>query len=345
MSKYDVDAVRKKMQEKQGSRFKDPQEFRPPAAKDGETLRYRFFILPPMQQGDKCFDGQASRSMDLFYLQNGSHWVNNKSHACPRVHDEEDCPFCQFGFDRMTETDDKDRRREIAKQWLPRTMYAVNIFFPKDGVNPDDVAGKVLWMNAPKQVFDLWEACVMSDSPGDPSDPQAFGVFYDENAAYLFQLSISKKNKWNDYTKSKFLANVKQPLVVDKAGKPVEQIIQKILANRHDLYTKFHARDKDELAKLAKSLTSGEPQEGEAQDGGFDEDETKKPAAAPKTEKAPPKAKTAPPVIEEAVAAPAPAPAPAKTEVKTEAPKAEVKADVEDSELQDLLAELDNQAK
>jgi len=52
MSKYDVAKVRKKLQERQGSRFKDPNEFRPPPAKDGgETTKYRFYILPPLVKG------------------------------------------------------------------------------------------------------------------------------------------------------------------------------------------------------------------------------------------------------------------------------------------------------
>jgi len=358
--KYDVEAVRKKLQEKKGSRFKDPNEFRCPTAKDGEPGKYRFFVLPPLKKGEKCADGVATRTMDLFYVQNGSHWFNNRPHGCPRVHDEMDCAACQNGFDLMGETDDKERRKEIAKQWLPRTNYAVNIYFPKDGTNPDDVAGKVMWMNAPKQVYDVWEGCLMAQNAGDPADPQAFGVFYDEEDAYLFQLVAKKKNKYNEYTTSKFLANVKKPLA-SSGGKPLADRIQQILDSRFDLYTKFPPRDQAAMATLVKQLMSGEPAEATDPGAGFDEDAAApaapKPAATPPKQTAgrpkatatPPKVTTPAPVVTEAedptppVTPEAEAPAedpitPPAADAKGEKPK----ADVEDAELQSLLDELDD---
>jgi len=270
MSKYDVAKVRKKLQEKQGSRFKDPNEFKPPQASDGDTIKYRFYVLPPLKKGDVCADGTASRTMELFYVQNGAHWLNNRTHACPRVHDEEECPICSLGFDLMGETDDKDRRRDIARQWLPRTQYAVNVYFPKDKVNPEEVGGKVMWMNASKQLYDAWEACIMNDDAGDPDDPQAFGVFFDEEDGYLFQLQIKKKNKWNDYSTSKFLASVGKRPIASKGGKPLPERIETILSQRHDLYTKFQPRDPEALQKMRTVFESGEPED----DNGFDEDDT-----------------------------------------------------------------------
>ena len=268
MPKYDIEKIRNKLRDKQGGKFKDPNEFRPPQAKEGETIKYRFYILPPLAQGDKCADGVASKSMELFYLSNGAHWINNRSHACPRVHDEIECPVCQLGFDMMSETDDKRRRSEIAKQFLPRTQYAVNIYFPKDKINPADHGGRVMWMNISKQVFDKCEACLMTDDAGDPTDPQPFGVFFDESDAYLFQLEITKKNQWNDYSSSKFLANVgKRPL----SQKP--ERIAEILSMRHDLFTKFQDRDVDGLAQLKKTLLSGSDDD----DAGFDDDEVEAP--------------------------------------------------------------------
>lgn len=368
MSKYDVDQVRKRLHEKQGNRFKDPNEFRPPVAPEGETLKYRFFVLPPLQEGDTCADGKASRSMDVFYVQNGSHFVNNRKHECPRVHDEIDCPLCQVGFDQMGETDDKARRSDIARSWLPRTQYAVNIYFPKDGVNPDDVAGKVLWMNASKQVYDLWEACIYNDDAGDPSDPQPYGVFYDENSAYYFQLQIKKKNKWNDYSASKFLASSGKRPIATKDGKAIPSRIQEILDQRHDLYAKFPQRDVEALAKLAQQLQSGEPP---AEESGFDVDEsaktesvkkpaTKAPAKAPAAAKAPAKApakpaaapKKEPEVVEEDLTglgedvASEEGAATDEVPAETAAPEAEDKPAstedaVEDSELQGLLDEID----
>ena len=273
MSKYDVAAVRKRLQEKQGNRFKDANEFRPPKnLDDNKIIRIRFYVLPPLAAGDKCADGVASESMDMFYVQNGAHWINNRTHQCPRIHeDDEECPLCQIGFDLMGETDIKDERRAIAKQWLPRTQYAVNVYFPKDKVNPEELGGKVMWMNASKQVYDIWEACIMNDEEGDPADPQAYGVFYDELNSYCFQLEIGKNGDWNSYKTSKFLANNGKRPIASKDGKALPKRIEAILAQRHDLFTKFGARDSDALAALAKQMLSGEP---EKDDAGFDSDES-----------------------------------------------------------------------
>jgi len=329
-TKYDVDQIRKKMQEKKGSRFKDVNEFRPPKAKEGEKLRYRFFVLPPLKKGDDCADGKASRSMDLFYVQNGSHWVNNKSHACPRVHDEEDCTMCQLGFDLISETEIKERRSEIAKQFLPRTQYAVNIYFPADKVNPDDVKGKIMWMNTSKQIYDKFEHCVMNDSEGDPEDPQAFGVFYDEEGAYLFQLSIELKNKkWNDYTDSKFLANAGRIPLSTKLEK-----LAKILAGRHDLFTKFQERDAAIMNDLVKQLQSGD---GTSNNSGFDEDESNsKPATIEET----PEDDVVDGLGEEVVTGPA-VESP-KAEPKKSKAKVKVEDDVDEAELQKLLNQIES---
>lgn len=354
-SKYDLEKIRKKLQEKQGSKFKDPSEFKPPQVKsDTETLKYRFYVLPPLTEGEKCADGVASRTQEVFYVPNGAHWIHNRSHACPRVHDLEECPVCQIGFDLMSETDNKDRRREIAKQFLPRTQFAVNIYFPKDSVNPEELAGKVMWMNASKQIYDLFEACIMAPDEGDPNDPQAFGVFYDENAAYLFQLEIHKKNQWNDYGKSKFLASIGKRPVAIKDGQPNQARIQQILDQRHDLFTKFQDRDAEALKVLGRQMMSGDVVEEGA---GFDEDETKgdtkpqaaKPQAAkPQAQaqskpqpqhKAESKAEPEAEVMDEGIG---------QDEVETPAaktPEAVAQAptsDVEDAELQNLLEDIED---
>ena len=351
MSDYDIAKVRKKLQEQKGSRFKDANEFRPPKADETQTLKYRFYILPPLNKGDKCADGVASQSMDLFYVVNGAHWVNNRTNACPRVHDEQPCDLCALGFELIGDTPDKKQRSALAKQFLPRTQYAVNIYFPKDNVNPEDVAGKVMWMNAPKTLYDMWEACIMNDSEGDEDDKQAFGVFFDENAAYLFQLLVKKKNEWNDYSASKFIASAgKRPLAV-KDGKPLEARIVQILGQRHDLFTKFQARDPEAITKLTAAMKSGDPTPAGA---GFDEDETEKPSkpvAQPKTVAKPKPVKPKPEPVEEAVevvdeveAATIEVEGNLGEEVETKPTKQDkpaVSDDVEDAQLQELLDEID----
>lgn len=278
-SKYDLEAVRKKLREQEGG-FKDPAEFRPPKAENGaKPIRYRFYILPPLHKGDKCADGVASASMETFAVPNGSHKVNNKFYACPRLHDSDDCALCEFGFDLINETDDKKKRSAIARQWLPRGRHAVNIYFPPTKTNPEDLRGNVMWMNVSKQVYDVFEACIYNDDPGDPEDPQACGVFFDEMDAYLFQLEVIEKGGYNNYEKSRFLANVGKKPIVTKDGKAVKSKIQKVLDQRHDLFTKFDDRDPETIDEVVRSIKSGD-----ADDAGFDDDETQDEAVSEDTD-------------------------------------------------------------
>lgn len=273
MAKYDLNSMRKKLKDRNGG-FKDPNQFIPPQVKDGEKKIWRFYVLPPLQEGEGTSDGVASKGMDLFYVPNGSHWVSKKPHACPRIHDETECPMCSYAFELMSETDDKDKRRAIAKNYLPQQRYAVNIYFPNIEANPEEVRGKVMWFNAPKQVYDIWDSCIMRDTPGDDADPQAYGVFFDEEAAYLFQLEAQKHGDYNEYKSSKFLSNVgKQPLAKAKKGDqvvPDAKRISDILAQRFDLFTKFDDRDVNKIHGLVDNIKNKEP----GGDGdGFDEDD------------------------------------------------------------------------
>jgi len=273
MSKYDLKKIRKKIKEKQGGRSRDPNEFKTPQPKsDSEPIKIRFFILPPLKKGDTCADGVASQDMDLFYVANGSHWVNNRPYPCPRVHDDENCTMCDFAFELMSETQDKDERRAIARQYLPQTKYAVNVLFLNSETNPEDVRGKVMWYNVSKQVFDKFEACICRDNAGDDADPQAYGVFFDEENAYAFQLEILKSGQYPSYKTSKFLAGSgTMPIAAKKVdGKvvPDSNKIKKILDQRHDLFTKFETRDQDKISELVTMVTSESP------GSGFDEDDT-----------------------------------------------------------------------
>lgn len=281
-SKYDIDAIRKKLKESKGRI--DPFEFRPPKAKDDETLKYRFFILPPIATGDPINGGAASKSMDLFFVQNGYHFYGNKRYECPRVHDGEECPICSIGFDLLNDEQDKKRRSAIASRFLARSAYAMNIYFPKDEVNPPNVAGKVMWFNASKTVYDLLDRCLMSDDAGDPADPQPHGIFFDEMGAYLFQLEVSKKGTWNNYDKSKFLVGFgKRPIARNKAGEAITDRIQEILAQRHDLFSKFAPRNREELDEVAKRIINDDDgDENNGDDAGFDETESQ--PSRPKTQ-------------------------------------------------------------
>lgn len=260
-SKYDIDAMRKKMRERLAGRPQDPNEFRPAKAKKDEApIIYRFYILPGLNEGDKCFGGKCSRGMDdLFFIKNGHHWIEKRPHACPRVLRDEECDLCQLGFDLLGETDDKAKRQAIVKQYLANSQFAVNIFFPNVKQNPEELRNTVKWFNASKTCFDHWDAAFNADDAGDEEDPRAYGCFFDEEAAFLYQLEVKHGGGYNDYKSSKFLAkNGPHPIVRDKNGNPHAKAIQAILDARHDLWTKIDEPDPDKLTKMAHQMLHGE---------------------------------------------------------------------------------------
>lgn len=266
-SKYDVSAIRNKLRQQTG-KFVDPDEFKPPKAKDGETLKFRFFILPPISEGDELKTGAADQSMGSFVIPHGTHWLNNKPYACPRVTNGEDCPACQTGFDLIKDITDKDQRKKILSTWMPATYYMVNIFFPNSKINPEELRGKVKYLNAPKTCFDLWEQAIYREDKGMDEDPQAFGPFFDENAAFLFQLEVSKNGLNNSYKSSGFLPNNGEPIpmLTDESKLP------KLLSQRIDLFSKIDKPDVKKLTSVVNYMIDGDDMDDDA---GFDQDDTK----------------------------------------------------------------------
>jgi len=113
---YDVEAIRKKLKSTMSGRAQDPDEFRPEKAKSqSEPVKYLFYILPPVSAGEKIKGGTAKKGMDnQFFLQHGNHWVNDKPHPCPRIHDGSPCDICGFGFDLLK--DEKIKADDIKPQ-------------------------------------------------------------------------------------------------------------------------------------------------------------------------------------------------------------------------------------
>lgn len=273
MGKYDVQAIRDKLRQQMSGRFNDPDEFKPEKAQDAsEPIKYRFYVLPPLFKGEKCKSGTATRDMPSFFLQFGQHWINNKPYSCPRVWEaaDDECPICRFGFDLMKGESNKEARRKIIDQWMPTTYYMVNIFFPNVKANPEDLRNKVKYYKAPKTCLDLWNAAIMRDDAGDKDDPNAFGVFYDEEAAFLFQLEVVKQGLNNSYKTSKFLANAgkPQPIVTLDDGSPNKKAIEAVLSHRIDLFTKTEEPDMKVINKVASILIDGNDDD----DGFTDED-------------------------------------------------------------------------
>jgi hypothetical protein len=274
---YDVEAIRKKLKQSQAGKYTDPDEFKPAKAKDGATpIKYRFYVLPPLLLGSKLKSGEVKKAMEQFFIQHGNHWVNDRPHPCPRVWEGADCEICKFGFDLLREEKDEDKRRSIVKQWMPTTYNAVNIYFPHWKHNPEELRGKVKWYNGPKTCFDHWTATLMKEDAGDPEEPEAFGVFYDESAGFLYQLEVLKQGKQNSYKTSHFLPNggVGQPMVKNEDNSANKKGIDTLLRLRHNLWDKLEEPDPAKIKKLARVMIDGDDDDDD-EGGGFDADETK----------------------------------------------------------------------
>lgn len=275
MSKYDVQAIRNKLKSTMTGKYSDPDEFKPEKANSTtDPLKYRFFIMPPLLKGDVLKTGEVKRSMEQFFISHANHWINDKPYPCPRVWDGSDCKVCQFGFDLLKEEanqKDEDKRRKIIRQWMPTTYHMVNIFFLNWKGNPEELRGKVKFYNASKTLFDQWTTTLMRDDCGDPEDPQAFGIFFDENAAFTYELQVLKQGRQNSYKTSKFLSNGGEPVPMIKAkpGESNEEVLAKLLRCRHNLWDKITAPDIEKLERVFSVMTHGD----DSDDGGFDQDE------------------------------------------------------------------------
>ena len=284
---YDINKIRQNIAEATGKRS-DPDEFRPDKAKPGAELKYRFFILPPLQEGDQLKSGVVQKSMDNFFISNGQHWVNDKPHACPRLWDGSKCAICDVGFLLLKECKNKnfgdERRKQISSQWMPATYFMVNIFFTNSKTNPEDLRGKTRFYNASKTCLDKWQATLYKDDKGDDEDPQAYGVFFDESAGFCFELVATKNGNFNDYKTSGFLKNngTPVPMIQNEDKTPNKKAIEALLRSRIDLWSKVQVPDTSKIERLAATMMSGDDDDGISTGGGFDSDETEEnPKAKP----------------------------------------------------------------
>jgi hypothetical protein len=231
---YNLDAIRSKMRKKKGGGSRDPNEWRCEKADDGKKVQHKFFILPPTD------------TMDLWYYEHGNHFIDNKVIQCPRIHDGDECPLCQYGFDLMKETTDKDERRSIAKNYLASSRFSVNIYFPDISSTPAELRDKIMWYSMPQSVFAILEEVIMRDPPNDDDiEPEPYGIFFDPNKALPFLLEARKKGDFNSYESSHF---------INKAM-PISKDIEGVLARRHDIPSVFDDRDFDALQTIVDNLT------------------------------------------------------------------------------------------
>lgn len=346
---YDVNAIRKSLQKAVSGKFSDPDEFRPEKAKSNvEALKYRFFILPPLRQGDALKTGPVKKEMDNFFLRHGQHWINDRPHPCPRVYDGSECAVCNTGFQLLQECKDKklgdERKQSILRQWMPTTYYMVNIFFTNWKGNTEDLRNKVKFYNAPKTCVDKWLATLMRDDKGDDEDPDAFGVFFDESAAFAFELNVLKEGKSNSYKTSSFIKNQGIPVAMIRNADdtPNTKAIEALLKARVNLWEKVEVPDPEKLRRLASQLISGDDDDTPS-NGGFDMDEVAAPAPTVAHEhKAPvskPKVQARAEVKKELFSEDEDAPAPA---VKPKAPAAVKEDESESDDIDSLLKQLDD---
>jgi len=312
---YDLESIRGKMRKRKGG-SKDPNEWKPDKAESGKSLKYKFFVLPPVD------------SMDLWYYEHGKHWIDKKPLECPRIHDGDECPLCQFGFDLMKDVDDKEERRKIARQFLASARYAVNIYFPNVESTPQELRGKVMWFSMPKSIYDIMEEVIMRDPPSDDAiEPEAHGIFFDPSNAFPFVLEVKKKGEFNSYESSRFI-NKNMPIT--NGG---EEKINEILEQRHDIPALHETRDVDALQAIVDNYKGEESSPAPSKS----DKETPKPAAAEK--KPEPEPKPEPELESE------PEPELESEITESKAPEAEVeKADmeVEDDDLNALLEDLNS---
>lgn len=255
---YDIDAMRKKLNQMTGKQM-DPDEFRPKKNESTtEPIKYRFYILPPLLEGDVLKSGTVKKSMDLFYIKHGSHWINNRPHPCPRAAGSRECPICQFGFDQMKDEKDEDKRRKLRSDWMPSENYLVNVYFTNWKSNPEELRGKVKFFNATSTCFKLWSQALEREDSGDPDEPEAFGAFFDENNGSVFELSVLKQGKNNSYATSAFRKEKAGPMVVDANGKANQKGLEALLKLRINLWDKIQPPDVDALKSLLNSVVHGD---------------------------------------------------------------------------------------
>lgn len=285
---YDIDKIRQNLQKAVSGKRLDPDEFRVPKVTD-KSLKYRFFILPPVMAGDKVKDGVAKTSMDNFFITHGEHWINNKPYPCPRVCSNEECELCSTGFDMMKKAKSENKIKAVTdairSQWMPSTSYYVNILFTHFKGNPEDLRGQVKYYKAPKTVLDIFISALTRDESGDEEDPQAYGVFFDEMKAFAFELEAVKDGSYNGYKSSKFLPNNGEPIPIIRLedGEPDKAAIKKVLDNRIDIFSKLEKPDSSKIKRLASSILDGDDMD-DSQSGGFDSDENAPTASTPKNE-------------------------------------------------------------
>jgi hypothetical protein len=305
ITKEEIEKIRKRMLDKKGGGFRrDPTKFSVEKAKlpkSGAIVTYKLRLLPPVNKGDKVLDGDklvvAESDVD-WAVEHGSHYINNRFYECPRIGDGGTCPVCDIGFGLFKKVSDKDKRSDIAKAYLSKGAWAVNAYFLNVQTNPEEIRGKVMWLDLNKSLYDICDQCIMADDAGNnEDDPKAFGAFFDEDEGFVLQMEVRLDNQFASYKTSKFLPRTAGPLVKTAEGTADAARIKEILSRRQILPRRFEKVNLDELTKIAATI-------GDDDDGAAEVEETAASVVRPGS-----KGRPLPAVVEEEEEAPA-APAP-----------------------------------
>jgi hypothetical protein len=201
--------------------------------------------------------------MEMFYVPYGRHWVDGCPIVCPRIISvgDDDCPLCQGGYDTLkamkSHKATKEDLRDAGRYWLPQVCNLVNIYFPAVKPNPIELRGPVKYFLTPQTCFGHWIDYFLRDDLGDPETLEAFGFFFDESRAILYELRVGRFGDWNEYKTSSFVPvnknahEVSRPIASKPNGQPDMKGIKSILDRRHNLWLKRGTVDSARMEQWA----------------------------------------------------------------------------------------------
>lgn len=196
-----------------------------------EPVSYYFMLLPPVKTGEVIrrddngiyyvqFGGPDRRTP---YYENGQHWYQRYPYECPRVHDQTECPVCDFARKVLADGIlDSTVRTSITRNFLAKSRWLVNIYLVQGERNPPELRGRVMRFNMPRSVI-------------DQMPPTYKGVF---------KLVATKRGDWNEYS----VIFREDANIYDKF------VTEEVLRQRHDLSDMFKSRNKDALSSILSGL-------------------------------------------------------------------------------------------
>jgi hypothetical protein len=277
--------IRAQVNRNEGTRINDPHKFTPSSLRPKEEKSWYFIVLPGVEKGDDVNGGKkAVRGMDgLPYIKTAQHWLEHEKKLleCPRVMLKEKCAMCDTGFSLLDGVEDQAQRSAIRDKFLPRENVVINAYFPPIDGQPDELKGKVMWFPVgQRKVYNKFFECLNRDKPASGSlKKQAYGIFWpfndaesgQENVCYIYEIHATRKagTKYNDYDGSDFLVESRGPIT---NFIPSSTTYQEILAQRHDLWSKYREPDGARIQAAANDIVKkiGEPVTSDDADSGGD---------------------------------------------------------------------------